>query len=114
MQNEKDFGKFAKKLTVKGEETQPIPAEVKKAHANVQTSQVNQNAKLDRDYEFATGVSPIRFRHEIDLYGTKIGVGKFNPIMVENLHRFPDPEEYQHGVMNKDKQNKEKEKEKTP
>jgi hypothetical protein len=43
-----------------------------------------------------SGVSPIRLRHEIDLYGTKLGIGKFNPIMVENLYRFPDHEEFAH------------------
>jgi len=43
-----------------------------------------------------SGVSPIRLRHEIDLYGTKIGIGKHNPIMVENLYRFPDPHEFEH------------------
>lgn len=46
-------------------------------------------------------------RHETDLYGTKLGVGKFNPIMVENLHRFPDDAEFMHPDMTK-KSDKEK------
>ena len=41
-----------------------------------------------------SGVSPIRYRHEIDLYGLKDGTGKFCPIMVENLNKIPDPDEY--------------------
>ena len=42
----------------------------------------------------APGVSPIRCRHKIDLYGTTSGVGYFNPIMVMNLDKMPEPEEY--------------------
>jgi len=41
-----------------------------------------------------SGVSPIRYRHEIDLYGLKDGTGKFCPIMVENLNKIPEPDEY--------------------
>jgi hypothetical protein len=42
------------------------------------------------------GVSPIRCRHEIDLYGVKSGLGKFNPIMVENINKLPEPEDFEH------------------
>ena len=54
----------------------------------------NQKQKLDRDYLDVSGVSPIKNRHEIDLYGVKSGLGKFNPIMVENINKIPEPEEY--------------------
>jgi hypothetical protein len=36
---------------------------------------VNPRKGFDRDYEKSSGVSPIKFRHEIDLYGCKSGVG---------------------------------------
>jgi len=50
----------------------------------------NQKSKLDRDFLEVSGVSPIRCRHEYDLYGVKSGIGKFNPIMVENLNKIPE------------------------
>lgn len=50
----------------------------------------NQKQKLDRDFLDVPGVSPLRFRHDIDLYGTKSGLGQFNPIMVENINKIPD------------------------
>jgi hypothetical protein len=55
----------------------------------------NPTQKLDRNYEDVSGVSPIRCRHDIDMYGLKDGIGKFNPIMVENINRMPDPDEYE-------------------
>jgi hypothetical protein len=57
-------------------------------------TRVNQMAKLDKDYDFVSGVSPIRFRHETNIYGTGCGLGKFLPIMVENLNKLPEPEDY--------------------
>lgn len=58
-------------------------------------TQFNQNQKFDKDYVDLSGVSPIRCRHEIDLYGVKSGLGKFNPIMVENINKLPEPEEFE-------------------
>lgn len=55
----------------------------------------NPRQKLDRNYEEVSGVSPIRLRHETDLYGLKDGIGKFNPIMVENINKLPEEEEYE-------------------
>jgi hypothetical protein len=57
-------------------------------------TRVNQTSKLDKDYDFVSGVSPIRFRHETNIYGTGCGLGKFLPIMVENLNKLPEPEDY--------------------
>ena len=53
-----------------------------------------QIAALDRDFANAPGVSPIRYRHHTDLYGVLSGVGFLNPIMVQNLLKNPEPEEY--------------------
>lgn len=55
----------------------------------------NPTQKLDRNFEEVSGVSPLRCRHEIDLYGLKNGVGMFTPIMVENINRIPEPDEYE-------------------
>jgi hypothetical protein len=55
----------------------------------------NEIQKFDRDFIDVSGVSPIRCRHEIDLYGIKSGLGKFNPIMVENINKLPEPEDYE-------------------
>ena len=41
----------------------------------IQSTFVNPRKGFDRDYEKSSGVSPIKFRHEIDLYGCKSGVG---------------------------------------
>jgi len=60
-----------------------------KAHMQRQANRVNQIAKFDNELDLASGVSPIKCRHPIDLYGTKCGIGKFNPIMVENINRIP-------------------------
>ena len=53
-----------------------------------------QIAALDRDFANAPGVSPIRCRHHTDIYGVLSGVGFPNPIMVQNLLKNPEPEEY--------------------
>lgn len=58
-------------------------------------SRFNEIQKFDRDYLDVAGVSPIRCRHEIDLYGVKSGLGKFNPIMVENINKLPEPEDFE-------------------
>jgi len=56
------------------------------------------------DFKDVSGVSPIRCRHEIDLYGVKSGLGKFNPIMVENINKIPEPEEFEDpAILNKHK-----------
>lgn len=57
-----------------------------KAHHEREGNRYAPTKKLDGNYLNVSGVSPIRCRHEIDLYGTKDGTGKFNPIMVQNLH----------------------------
>ena len=58
-------------------------------------TQFNQIQQLDRDFKEASGVSPIRYRHDIDLYGISCGMGSLAPILLENLNRLPDPEEYE-------------------
>jgi hypothetical protein len=40
-------------------------------------------------------VSPIACRHKVDLYGLKDSIGVFNPIMVENINKLPEPEDYE-------------------
>lgn len=55
----------------------------------------NQIQKFDKDWAEVPGVSPIRCRHEMDLYGVKSGLGKFNPIMVENVNKLLEPEDYE-------------------
>ena len=42
-----------------------------------------------------SGVSPIRNRPEIDLYGVKSGLGINNPILLENINKIPGPEDYE-------------------
>jgi hypothetical protein len=38
------------------------------------------------------------------LYGVKSGLGKFNPIMVENINKLPEPEEFEDPkILNKNK-----------
>jgi len=66
-----------------------------KAHNEIMASKFNQVQKLDRDYLNVSGVSPIRYRHDMDLYGLKDGTGKFCPIMVENINKIPEPEEFE-------------------
>ena len=72
-----------------------------------------------------SGVSPIRCRHEYDLYGVKSGIGKFNPIMVENINKIPEEVEFEDPKVLKKKatqkeksaakgNEKEKKEEKTP
>jgi len=52
-------------------------------------------AKLDRDFENVSGVSPIQNRAPIDLYGVKSGLGTLNPILLENINKIPGPEDYE-------------------
>ena len=58
-------------------------------------TKTNPTTGFDRDFQTQSGVSPIRYRHQIDLYGTKIGLGVFNPIMVENINKLPDLMDYE-------------------
>jgi hypothetical protein len=60
------------------------PKDIKKIklHQEAMATQLNQVAAMDRDFMNAPGVSPIRMRHPMDLYGSKSGIGHFNPIMV--------------------------------
>ena len=58
-------------------------------------TKTNPTSGFDRDFQTQSGVSPIRYRHQIDLYGTKIGLGVFNPIMVENINKLPDLMDYE-------------------
>jgi hypothetical protein len=58
-------------------------------------TKTNPTMGFDRDFQTQSGVSPIRYRHQVDLYGTKIGLGVFNPIMVENINKLPDLMEYE-------------------
>ena len=53
-----------------------------KTHQENQTSKLNPTIGFDRSYKDASGVSPIRCRMNIDLYGTGDGMGEFNPILV--------------------------------
>ena len=49
-----------------------------------------------------SGVSPIACRHPVDLYGLKDSLGVFNPIMVENVNKIPEPEDFEDpAVLNK-------------
>ena len=96
-----------------------------KVHNEKMATDFNKVQKLDRDYEDVSGVSPIRYRHKVNLYGLESGIGQFCPIMVENLTRMPEPEEYEDPAIlakNKDKSplketkktNEPKEKSKSP
>ena len=69
-------------------------AKVVKKHAKYHGDQQTKTHRLDREYENAPGVSPVRARHEIDLFGFKCGVGKTNPILVENVNKIPEPPDY--------------------
>ena len=42
-----------------------------------------------------SGVSPIKLRKPIDLYGVKMGLGNNNPILVENINKIVGPEDYE-------------------
>jgi hypothetical protein len=59
----------------------------------------NQKQKLDRNFEEVSGVSPIGCRHAVDLYGLKDSVGVFNPIMVENINKMPEPDDYEDPIL---------------
>lgn len=66
-----------------------------KVHNENMSTQFNQIQQLDRDFKEASGVSPIRYRHDIDLYGVSCGMGSLAPILLENLNRLPDAVEYE-------------------
>ena len=95
LKQEEAFGSGSKKEK-KGEHShkQKDPKAVKVHNENMST-QFNQIQQLDRDFKEASGVSPIRYRHDIDLYGVSCGMGSLAPILLENLNRLPDPEEYE-------------------
>ena len=78
-----------------------------KAHYEAQNTMFNNKQKLDRNYEEVSGVSPIRLRHDTDLYGLKDGIGKFNPIMVENINKMPEEDDYEDPDILKKKKAKE-------
>lgn len=69
--------------------------EAVKVHNELMANRFNQIQKFDKDWPEVPGVSPIRCRHEVDLYGVKSGLGKFNPIMVENVNKILEPEDYE-------------------
>ena len=95
---DENYGKKYEKMAVK-ERAKPGQKQEKelkayKAHYADMGTRFNQDQRLDRDHEDVSGVSPIRHRHDVDLYGVKNGLGKFNPIMVENVNRIPDIYDY--------------------
>ena len=95
---DENFGKKYEKLQVK-ERARPGEKKDKelkayKAHCAELSTKFNHDQRLDRDHEDVSGVSPIRHRHNVDLYGVKNGLGKFNPIMVENINKIPDIYDY--------------------
>ena len=65
-----------------------------KKHATAQGNLTNKARRLDREYENASGVSPIRARNEIDLFGLKCGINQNTPILVENVNKIPEPVDY--------------------
>lgn len=69
--------------------------EALKKHKEDLSNQLAKVQKLDRDIEHASGVSPIQNRPEIDLYGVKSGLGTLNPILLENINKIPEPEDYE-------------------
>ena len=69
--------------------------EAVKHHNEAMANRFNQVQKFDKDWPEVPGVSPIRCRHEIDLYGVKSGIGKFNPIMVENINKLLEEEDHE-------------------
>lgn len=94
---EEAFGKeyeLFKKAQEKAGNRRPKDEKAVKAHNVAMADKFNQGAKLDRDFLDVSGVSPIRCRHEYDLYGVKSGIGKFNPIMVENINKIPEEEDF--------------------
>ena len=93
MKKEEDYGKIDKTAPIDKNAKKDLAA-VKK-HKEELTNQLAKTAKLDRDYENVSGVSPIQNRPEIDLYGVKSGLGTLNPILLENVNRIPEPEDYE-------------------
>ena len=96
---DENFGKKYEKMAVK-ERAKPGQKQEKelkayKAHYAEIGTRFNHDQRLDRDHEDVSGVSPIRHRHDVDLYGVKNGLGKFNPIMVENVNKIPDIYDYE-------------------
>ena len=100
------FQKDQKKLGV----TKPKDPKAIRAHNEDQMNKFNQKQKLDRNFEEVSGVSPIACRHPVDLYGLKNSIGVFNPIMVENINKLPEPEEYEDPVVLKKMKSAEKKK----
>lgn len=86
------------KQEIFGDNEELKPAGVKKqldkkvleVHEVKESNNVNPTRKFNSDYMIAQGVSPLKCRHPIDLYGVKSGVGCFNPIMVENINKKPE------------------------
>lgn len=90
---EEQAAKRAKVAALRKDKPDPMAVKV---HNEKMATRFNEIQKFDRDYLDVAGVSPIRCRHEIDLYGVKSGLGKFNPIMVENINKLPEPEDFEH------------------
>ena len=98
MKKEDAFGKEQEEAEKKKKiaaQKKPKDPEAVKAHNENMANRFNEIQKFDRDWAEVPGVSPIRCRHEVDLYGVKSGVGKFNPIMVENVNKLLEPEDYE-------------------
>ena len=70
-----------------------------KEHKEALTNQLAKASALDRDYQNVSGLSPIKGRHPVDLYGVKSGLSYMNPIMLENINRIPEPEDFEDPVM---------------
>ena len=68
-QAEEDAKKKAKVAAMKKPKADPKAVQV---HNERMASRFNEIQKFDRDYLDVPGVSPIRCRHEIDLYGVKM------------------------------------------
>lgn len=77
------------------EKKQKSVSNIVKRHATSQGARVNKSRRLDRDYENVAGKSPIRVRHEQDLFGNKCGVSQFNPILVENHNKIVHEDDYE-------------------
>lgn len=98
IKQEENFGaeyeRFKEQQKKKGV-SKPKDLKAAKAHHELQMNKFNQKQKLDRNFEEVSGVSPIGCRHPVDLYGIKDSIGIFNPIMVENINKLPEPEDYE-------------------
>jgi Ca2+-binding EF-hand superfamily protein len=98
LKREEDFGTMHDSKAIKTKE-KAVNLKAQKAHCEAQNNMFNNRQKLDRDFEDVSGVSPMRLRHKTDLYGLRDGCGYFNPIMVENINRLPEPEDYEDPVL---------------